>query len=66
MKILFEQIDLSFVMLFLGCILVGYGLFLLHGLGFALACVGAILLFLGLLSSLIEFFGPIMMARCKK
>jgi len=56
MKIFFQQIDLFDILLFLGCILIGYGLFLLNGLGFSLTVVGAIFLFIGLLGSIPALF----------
>jgi len=46
MKIL-EKIGLFSILIFLGCILIGYGLFLLRGLGFSLSVIGAIFFFLG-------------------
>lgn len=56
MKEFFKQIDLFDVLLLLGCILIGYGLFLLKGLGFSMTVVGSIFLIIGLLGSIPALF----------
>jgi len=43
-----KYVDLSDILIFLGCILLGYGLFLLKGLGFSLTVLGFISLILGI------------------
>jgi len=52
----FKNIDMFDILMFLGCSLIGYGLFLLYGLGVALSILGAIFLFLGLIGSIIPIF----------
>jgi len=51
MKI-FNQIDILDILILFGCIFIGYGLFLLKGLGFSLTSIGAIFLCLGVLGSI--------------
>jgi hypothetical protein len=52
MRTFLSNIDLSDILICIGCILLGYGLFLLKGLGFSLAVIGAIFLILGILGSI--------------
>lgn len=49
---LFKEIDVLDFFIFIGLILIGYGLFLLKGLGFSLTTVGFIFLFFGILGSI--------------
>ena len=48
----FAQIDALDILIFSGCSLIGYGLFLLKGLGFSLTTIGIIFLSLGVLGSI--------------
>ena len=48
--------DMFDVLIFLGCALLAYGLFVLYGLGVSLSVLGAIFLFLGLSGSIIPIF----------
>ena len=49
----FKQIDLSDILILLGCIHAGYGLFLLKNLGVSLVFFGVLLLNIGVLRSIL-------------
>jgi len=55
MKI-FNNIGSYIVLMFLGCILIGYGLFLLYGLGLSLSVIGAIFFSLGVFGEFAPVF----------
>ena len=53
---LFRKIGFFVVLSFIGCILLGYGLFLLWGLDHALSIIGTIFLVLGLFGEFMPIF----------
>jgi hypothetical protein len=53
MKAFFKNIDYSDVLILLGCILVGYGLFLLKNPGIFAVTIGVIVLNFGVLRSIL-------------
>jgi len=55
MKI-FNNIGSYIVLMFLGCILIGYGLFLLYGLGLSLSVIGVIFFSLGVFGEFAPVF----------
>jgi len=48
-----KKIDFSDIMILIGCILLGYGLFLLKNLGVSLVTSGVLLLNIGVLRSIL-------------
>ena len=55
MKI-FKNIGSYIILMFLGCSLIGYGLFLLYGLGVSLSVIGAIFFSLGVFGEFAPVF----------
>ena len=52
----FKKIGLYVVLSIIGCILLGYGLFLLWGLPYSLTIMGGIFLSIGLFGEFMPFF----------
>ncbi len=52
----FKKIGLFDFMIIIGCALLGYGLFILYGLGVSLSVMGGIFLFIGLFAEVAPIF----------
>jgi len=52
----FKNIGSYIILMLLGCILIGYGLFLLYGLGLSLSVIGAIFFSLGVFGEFAPIF----------
>jgi len=52
----FKKIGVFVILFFIGCVLLGYGLFLLYGIGVSLSVMGGIFLFIGLFGEIAPIF----------
>lgn len=52
----FREIGMFDILMALGCILLGYGLFILYGKGVSLSVMGGIFLFVGLFGEIVPLF----------
>jgi len=53
---IFKKIGMFDIFMFMGCNQLGYGLFLLYGIGVALSVMGGIFLFIGLFGEIAPIF----------